>query len=89
MSQPLSHLHKLKEKLPHTWSAFLARFGRFTDIQALAVIDWFEGYTEVVPGIPGRTYCQLLTYQRSSRVNRAPIGVGFSSVLACTVAGSI
>lgn len=43
MNHPISHLHKLKEKLPHTWSAFLARFGRFTDIQALAAEPLLEG----------------------------------------------
>lgn len=43
MNHTISHLQKLKEKLPHTWSAFLARFGRFTDIQALAVEPLLEG----------------------------------------------
>lgn len=43
MSQLLSHLRELKEKLPHTWSAFLARFGRFTEIQALAVEPLLAG----------------------------------------------
>lgn len=43
VSQPLSHLRELKEKLPHTWSAFLARFGRFTEIQALAVEPLLAG----------------------------------------------
>ncbi|MEN3335582.1 MAG: ATP-dependent helicase Lhr and Lhr-like helicase [Blastocatellia bacterium] len=43
MSHPLSHLRELKEKLPHTWSAFLARFGRFTDIQALAAEPLLAG----------------------------------------------
>src|ERR1044072_1948831 len=36
-------MHKLKEKLPRTWEAFLARFGRFTEIQALAVEPLLEG----------------------------------------------
>jgi len=43
MSHPLPHLRELKEKLPHTWSAFLARFGRFTEIQALAVEPLLAG----------------------------------------------
>jgi ATP-dependent helicase Lhr and Lhr-like helicase len=43
MSQPLFHLRELKEKLPHTWSAFLARFARFTEIQALAVEPLLAG----------------------------------------------
>ncbi|MEW6126464.1 MAG: DEAD/DEAH box helicase [Acidobacteriota bacterium] len=32
-----SFLHSLKAKLPHTWGAFLGRFGRFTEIQKLAI----------------------------------------------------
>jgi ATP-dependent Lhr-like helicase len=36
-------MHELKEKLPHTWEAFLARFGRFTEIQALAVKPLLAG----------------------------------------------
>src|SRR6266705_3026564 len=59
------------------------------NIQALPVIDWFEGYTEVVPGIPCRTYGQLLTYQRSARMNRAAVGIGFSSILAVSVKGNL
>lgn len=43
MNDSLSHLYELKEKLPHTWSAFLARFGRFTDIQALAIEPLLAG----------------------------------------------
>lgn len=37
MSRDSSRLYELKEKLPHTWGAFLGRFGRFTEIQALAI----------------------------------------------------
>jgi ATP-dependent helicase Lhr and Lhr-like helicase len=43
MNDSLSYLYELKEKLPHTWGAFLARFGRFTDIQALAVEPLLAG----------------------------------------------
>src|SRR5205085_4725086 len=43
MHYTLSHLRELKEKLPHTWSPFLARFGRFTEIQALAVEPLLAG----------------------------------------------
>ncbi|MCI0489679.1 MAG: DEAD/DEAH box helicase [Blastocatellia bacterium] len=38
-----SHLHILKERLPHTWDALLARFGRFTDIQAQALCPLLDG----------------------------------------------
>ena len=38
-----SLLHELKDKLPHTWSAFVGRFGRFTQIQALAVEPLLAG----------------------------------------------
>jgi ATP-dependent Lhr-like helicase len=37
------HLRELKERLPHTWGAFLGRFGRFTEIQALAVEPLLAG----------------------------------------------
>ncbi len=33
----------LKNKLPHTWEALLARFGRFTEIQALAIEPLLAG----------------------------------------------
>ncbi len=38
-----SHLHQLKDRLPHTWDAFFARFGRFTEIQAQAVDPLLKG----------------------------------------------
>jgi ATP-dependent Lhr-like helicase len=43
MSHNLSHLYELKEQLPHTWSAFVGRFGRFTEIQSLAVEPLLAG----------------------------------------------
>jgi ATP-dependent Lhr-like helicase len=36
-------MHELKDKLPHTWEALFARFGRFTEIQALAVEPLLAG----------------------------------------------
>ena len=36
-------MHELRDKLPHTWEAFLARFGRFTEIQTLAVEPLLAG----------------------------------------------
>jgi len=39
----MSRLYELKEKLPHTWSAFLGRFGRFTEIQTLAIEPLLSG----------------------------------------------
>ncbi len=43
MTTDSSLLHELKDKLPHTWSAFLGRFGRFTQIQSLAVEPLLAG----------------------------------------------
>jgi len=43
MSSDSSHLYKLKDKLPHTWEALLARFGRFTEIQAQAIEPLLAG----------------------------------------------
>ncbi len=38
-----AHQRQLKEKLPHSWDAFFARFGRFTDIQAQAIEPLLAG----------------------------------------------
>jgi ATP-dependent Lhr-like helicase len=43
MTSDPSHLRRLKEKLPHTWDALFARFGRFTDIQSQAIKPLLEG----------------------------------------------
>jgi ATP-dependent Lhr-like helicase len=43
MSIPPSHLHRLKDLLPHTWDAFFTRFGRFTEIQAQAIEPLLAG----------------------------------------------
>lgn len=37
MNSEYEHQRQLKEKLPHTWDALFARFGRFTEIQSLAI----------------------------------------------------
>lgn len=37
MNSDYEHQRQIKEKLPHTWDALFARFGRFTEIQALAI----------------------------------------------------
>ncbi len=38
-----SHLRQLKDRLPHTWDALFARFGRFTEIQSQAIEPLLEG----------------------------------------------
>jgi len=43
MSRYSSHLHQLKDRLPHTWDALFARFGRFTEIQAQAIDPLLAG----------------------------------------------
>ena len=62
MSILLSHQRELKEKLPHTWNAFLARFGRFTEIQALAVEPLLAGKNcmLVSPTASGKTEAALM-----------------------------
>jgi ATP-dependent Lhr-like helicase len=62
MSQRLSYPHELKEKLPHTWSAFLGRFGRFTEVQSLAVEPLLAGENcmLVSPTASGKTEAALM-----------------------------
>jgi ATP-dependent Lhr-like helicase len=62
MSHHLSYLRELKEKLPRTWGAFLGRFGRFTDIQALAVEPLLAGENcmLVSPTASGKTEAALM-----------------------------
>jgi ATP-dependent Lhr-like helicase len=43
MNDRHAHQRQLKEKLPHTWEALLARFGRFTEIQTLAIDPLLAG----------------------------------------------
>ena len=38
-----SHQHRLKDRLPHTWQPFFARFGLFTEIQAQAIEPLLSG----------------------------------------------
>ena len=44
----MTNQHHLKDQLPHTWDAFFARFGRFTDIQAQAIPPLLEGHNCVI-----------------------------------------
>ena len=39
----IAHPFKLKDRLTYTWDAFFARFGRFTEIKALAIEPLLEG----------------------------------------------
>jgi ATP-dependent Lhr-like helicase len=39
---------QLKDRLPHTWDALFARFGRFTEIQAQAIPPLLEGHNCVL-----------------------------------------
>ncbi len=43
MNDRHAHQRQLKEKLPHTWDALFARFGRFTEIQTLAIDPLLAG----------------------------------------------
>lgn len=54
-------MNELKDKLPHTWEAFLARFGRFTEIQALAVEPLLAGKNCILisPTASGKTEAAL------------------------------
>ena len=39
---------QLKDRLPHTWDAFFARFGRFTEIQLHVIPPLLEGHNCVI-----------------------------------------
>lgn len=43
MNADYAHQRQIKEKLPHTWDALFARFGRFTEIQTLAIEPLLDG----------------------------------------------
>lgn len=43
MDDEFAHLQKLKARLVHTWEPLLARFGRFTEIQVLAIEPLLAG----------------------------------------------
>ncbi len=43
MTDRHAHQRQLKDQLPHTWDAFFARFGRFTDIQTQAIEPLLAG----------------------------------------------
>lgn len=43
MNADYAYQRQLKEKLPHTWDALFARFGRFTEIQSLAIEPLLAG----------------------------------------------
>lgn len=42
MNPDYEHQRQIKEKLPHTWDALFARFGRFTEIQTRAIQPLLE-----------------------------------------------
>ncbi len=43
MNADYAHQRQTKEKLPHTWDALFARFGRFTEIQSQAIEPLLAG----------------------------------------------
>lgn len=43
MNSDYEHQRQTKEKLPHTWDALFARFGRFTEIQTQAIEPLLDG----------------------------------------------
>ena len=43
MNADYEQQRRIKEQLPHTWDALFARFGRFTEIQTLAIPPLLDG----------------------------------------------
>jgi ATP-dependent Lhr-like helicase len=48
MTDKHAQQRQLKDRLPHTWEALFARFGRFTEIQAQAIPPLLEGHNCVL-----------------------------------------
>src|SRR5437868_9198927 len=72
MNHSLSHLRELKEQLPHTWSSFLARFGRFTDIQALAVEPLLAGKNCMLVSVTASGKTEAALMPLIERLKRPP-----------------
>jgi ATP-dependent Lhr-like helicase len=78
MNEVTTHLGRIKEALPHTWDAFFARFGRFTEIQARAIEPLLAGQNCVLVSATasGKTEAALAPllelYKRSSLQNSSP-----------------
>jgi ATP-dependent Lhr-like helicase len=75
MNDATAHLGRIKEVLPHTWDAFFARFGRFSEIQARAIEPLLAGHNCVLVSATasGKTEAALAPllelYKRSSPLN--------------------
>jgi len=74
-------MHELKEKLPHTWEAFLARFGRFTEIQALAAEPLLAGKNCLLVSATASGKTEAAIAPMLERYKQAPsAGLGLSVV---------
>ncbi len=72
-----THLHQLKDRLPHTWDALFARFGRLTEIQAQAIEPLLEGRNCVLVSATasGKTeaaLAPLLERHKQSSLSKSP-----------------
>lgn len=72
---------RVKERLAHTWEAFFARFGRFTEIQAQAIEPLLEGRNCVLVSATasGKTEAALAPlierYKQTSQGERASLAI--------------
>jgi ATP-dependent Lhr-like helicase len=76
----IEHQRLLKEKLPHTWDPFFARFGRFTDIQARAIEPLLAGrncllVSATASGKTEAALAPLLERYKQSKPARKQLGI--------------
>ena len=66
--------HHLKDQLPHTWDAFFARFGRFTEIQTQAIEPLLDGHNCVIVSATasGKTEAALAPLLELHKQNKQP-----------------
>ena len=70
----MTNQHDLKNQLPHTWDAFFARFGRFTEIQAQAIEPLLKGHNCVIVSATasGKTEAALAPLLELHKQHRPP-----------------
>jgi ATP-dependent Lhr-like helicase len=71
MNDKYAQQRQLKDRLPHTWEALFARFGRFTEIQAQAIPPLLEGHNCVLVSATasGKTEAALAPLLESLKEN--------------------
>ncbi len=74
MNDKHAQQRQLKDRLPHTWDALFARFGRFTEIQVQAIPPLLEGHNCVLVSATasGKTEAALAPLLETLKQNPKP-----------------